>query len=121
MVALVTNVVTASSYQNSLSAKDAKETPEVVLTQSVYQQPREPVDAPIVEKVGQAVQYINDYVQKTQRDLQFSIDDNSGQTVIKVLDRTSGDLIRQIPNQAILELAKSLALLGELNLISVNG
>lgn len=58
--------------------------------------------------VEQAVASISDYVQSVQRDLQFSVDEELDKTVVKVVDGQSGELIRQIPEEAFLELARRL-------------
>jgi len=65
----------------------------------------EPVDKETVET---AVSKLNAYVQSTTRTLNFQVDDDSGKTVIKVYDRESDQLIRQIPNELALELARRL-------------
>jgi len=52
-----------------------------------------------------AVSKINNLVQNVQRDISFSLDENSGQTVIKVVDTNSGELIRQIPTEEVLAIA----------------
>lgn len=59
-------------------------------------------------EVKDAVSKLNEYVQKTQRNLDFSLDEDSGKTVIKVYDRDSEQLVRQIPDEVALELAKKL-------------
>lgn len=59
-------------------------------------------------EVKEAVSKLNEYVQKTQRDLDFRLDEDSGKTVISVYDRHSEQLVRQIPNEAALEMAKKL-------------
>ena len=59
-------------------------------------------------EVKEAVSKLNEYVQKTQRDLDFQLDEDSGKTVIKVYDRQSEQLVRQIPNEQALEMAKRL-------------
>lgn len=58
--------------------------------------------------IEQAVTEINDYVQTVQRDLHFSVDEDSGLTVIRVRDKESGELIRQIPEDIFLSLAQNL-------------
>ena len=58
--------------------------------------------------VKQAVQDLNDYAQSLNRDLHFSIDEDSGQTVVKVLDHESGEVIRQIPSEELLAIARNL-------------
>lgn len=45
-------------------------------------------------------------VQIVQRDLNFKIDDSTGQIVVKVIDGQSGKLVRQIPSEELLELAE---------------
>ena len=59
-------------------------------------------------ELSQAVKQINDFVQDIQRDLEFSVDDDTGRTVIRVFDSKTDELIRQIPNEEVLELAKNL-------------
>ncbi len=55
-----------------------------------------------------AVSKINDYVQSVNRSLEFSIDEDSGQTVVKVYNRDTEELIRQLPAEHTLKLAASL-------------
>jgi flagellar protein FlaG len=66
-----------------------------------------PEEARNVE-MKEAVSKLNEYVQKTQRNLDFSLDEDSGKTVIRVYDRQSEQLVRQIPDEVALELAKKL-------------
>lgn len=72
-----------------------------------------PQEAPLTaeeksSEVEEAVSKLNEYVQKTQRNLDFSLDEDSGKTVIRVYDRQSEQLVRQIPDEVALELAKKL-------------
>jgi len=55
-----------------------------------------------------AVSQISEFVQNFQRDLAFSVDKESGRTVIKVIDSRTKDVIRQIPSEVALRLAKNL-------------
>ena len=61
-----------------------------------------------LEQVNQAVSDLNDYVQTVGRELQFSVDADSGRTIIKVLDSQTQDLIRQIPADEAIALAEHL-------------
>jgi len=79
------------------------------------------VDLPSVDTIKAAVAQINDFVQSVQRDLQFSVDSDLGETIVKVIDRNTGDLIRQIPNQTALELARSLKEKVDFQLIEASG
>ncbi|MEW6353153.1 MAG: flagellar protein FlaG [Pseudomonadota bacterium] len=60
-------------------------------------------------ELNQAVSAINDYVQNLRRDLHFTIDaDTEECTVIKVIDSETQEVIRQIPPEEVLTLARSL-------------
>lgn len=58
--------------------------------------------------VGEAVERIRSQVQNLQRDLNFSVDDSTGQVVVRVVDGDSGKVVRQIPSEDILRLAERL-------------
>jgi flagellar protein FlaG len=60
------------------------------------------------EKLKVAVQQIEKFVQSVRRNLEFSIDETSGQVVVKVIASESGEVVRQIPSEEALKLASSL-------------
>lgn len=62
----------------------------------------------VQEQVQAAVAQMNEYIQSTQRDLNFTYDPSSGETVVKVLDRSTQEVIRQIPDEIFLRLAQQL-------------
>lgn len=79
----------------------------------------QPVDSPVKNTVDakaakesgdlkQAVSQLNDHVQNMQRDLQFSIDIESGNIVVKIIDAKNEKVIRQMPTEEALKLAKDL-------------
>jgi len=70
------------------------------------------------EHVEAAVAQMNEYIQSTQRDLHFSYDKASGETVVKVLDRSTQEVIRQIPDETFLKLAHSKDANGNFQLFS---
>lgn len=59
-------------------------------------------------QVKEAVSKLNEYAQSTERTLDFQLDEDSGKAIIKVFDTLSAELIRQIPNELALELARNL-------------
>jgi len=65
---------------------------------------RVPVPAD-VEKIQQAVQQI---AHPGVSALEFSMDPETGRTVVKIIDSATGELVRQIPMEEMLALAKSL-------------
>ena len=71
------------------------------------------------ESVEQAVTQLNDYVQTVQRNLQFTLDDDSGKTVITVTDKETSKVVRQIPDDVALRLARDLQQNEPISLFSV--
>ena len=58
--------------------------------------------------VDKAVVQVNDYLQVQKRSLEFSVDKSTGQTIIKVIDQSSGKVVRQIPPEYVVRLAQTL-------------
>ncbi|MCG5516527.1 MULTISPECIES: flagellar protein FlaG [unclassified Ectothiorhodospira] len=67
--------------------------------------PEAPSPAELEKSVDAAVERINEFVQVVQRDLQFTVDDSTGRTVVKVMDSQSEEVIRQLPPEEILAVA----------------
>ena len=51
---------------------------------------------------------VNDFLQSQNRGLEFSVDKSTGKTLIKVVDRTNGKILRQIPPEYVVRLAQTL-------------
>jgi flagellar protein FlaG len=60
------------------------------------------------EKLTSAVSKLNDYVQNVQRDLQFEVDSELGQVIVRVVDQKTQQVIRQMPDELALRLAEKL-------------
>lgn len=61
---------------------------------------------PTAQQLQQAVQTINRKLSASTA-LEFSVDQTTHMTVVKVMDKESGDVIRQIPSDAALAIAES--------------
>ena len=59
------------------------------------------------QQVQQSVAKINHFFENSDYGLNFSIDNDTGRDVIKVTDRESGDVIRQLPSEAIMKLSRA--------------
>ncbi|HKJ95928.1 MAG TPA: flagellar protein FlaG [Gammaproteobacteria bacterium] len=55
-----------------------------------------------------ATEKVKDFVQIVRRNLEFSVDEQTGRTVITVVDADSGNVVRQIPPEDILAAARNL-------------
>jgi flagellar protein FlaG len=62
-----------------------------------------------VDDLRDKVAQLNDYMQNLNRSLQFSVDENSGDTVVKVIDSDTEEVVRQIPSEAILKIRNAVA------------
>ncbi|MDI9245016.1 flagellar protein FlaG [Marinobacter sp. CHS3-4] len=60
------------------------------------------------EQLDEAVSQLNDFVQNVQRDLQFEVNDDLGETIVRVVDQSTREVIRQIPNEVAVRLAENL-------------
>lgn len=57
-------------------------------------------------QIESAVAEISEFLQAQNRQLAFSVDEGSQRSVVKVTDSASGEVIRQIPSEEVLELSK---------------
>jgi len=74
--------------------KIEKSDPEAV--ESTNQQEQRSTE-PEPQALQTAVSKLNDYVQNIQRTLSFTVEENTGITVVQVYDSETEELIRQIP------------------------
>lgn len=87
-------------------------TPSDVKTAKAVANPSEQLQAAqeqaLSKDVESAVKKANHAVQASARDLEFTVDNASGQTVVKVIDRQTNEVIRQIPSDEMLAIAESI-------------
>jgi flagellar protein FlaG len=83
-----------SSKQDKLQAKDLSVAAEKEIQSKVS-----------IEDIESAVSQLSQFVQTSSRQLNFSIDEDSQKQVVKVTDAESGQIIRQIPSEEVLELS----------------
>ena len=60
------------------------------------------------EQIRQAVQKIQEVVDNLAHNLRFSIDEDTGKTIIKVMDARTDEVIRQFPTEEAIEIARTL-------------
>ncbi|MFQ5633813.1 MAG: flagellar protein FlaG [Gammaproteobacteria bacterium] len=64
--------------------------------------------APEMPDVEAAVAQIQKYIESSGRELHFSVEEETGRTVIRVMDPHTGELIRAIPPEEVLAVASML-------------
>lgn len=70
----------------------------------------EPATAPPPSEaqVAEAVANLRKVVEPVAQNLQFTVDDESGRTVIKVVDKATNEVLRQIPSEEALAISHAL-------------
>jgi flagellar protein FlaG len=76
-------------------------------TQSAEQ--AETITKPDPEELAKATATVSEFVQVVRRNLEFSVDEDTGMQVVTVTDAETGELVRQIPSQEILNIARHIA------------
>ncbi len=61
------------------------------------------------DELESVVSQLQDYVQSIQRDMKFQIDDATGRVIVQVIDSNSQEVVRQIPSEEMLAIARHLA------------
>ena len=62
--------------------------------------------ADTAEQVSQSVERLNEMLQNNRQSLRFSVDDDSGRMVVRVMDAQTDEVIRQIPSEETLRFAE---------------
>lgn len=63
---------------------------------------------PTSKELKSAVDKLNQSMTASAQDLEFSVDEDSKRTVVKLVDRNTHEVLRQMPTKEALEIAKSL-------------
>lgn len=59
-------------------------------------------------QIDQALDEVRKAIAPVAQELMFSVDNDTGRTVIKVIDSSTNEVIKQIPSEEILAIAKAL-------------
>lgn len=65
--------------------------------------------APTLEQLLQAVAEVQHAVVPVARDLHFSLDQETGRTIVRVIDSATNEVIRQIPSEELVAIAHALS------------
>jgi len=99
---------TKPSVENKLNAAKENLALEQVehFSQNERQDEKSTLSKPQLEQVAKQLQA---FIGKMNRGLEFSVDEDSGRDVIKVIDRKSGEVIKQYPSEEVLSLVAKLS------------
>ena len=91
------STTSAQSTEAASSTKDAE-----ALQQTATTAP------PSAEQVNQALDEVREALKPVAQNLLFSLDSDTGKTVIKIVDASTDEVIKQIPSEEILAISKAL-------------
>ncbi len=100
---------TAVQPVSSTPVQSAPEAPDAVIQQPVAkEQPipePKPIDTDVLEKIAEE---LNEDFRIFNASISFSVDKDTGTTVVKIFDRDTEEIIREIPPEELLSLAAKL-------------
>ena len=65
-------------------------------------------DSPAPHEVERALKTLNDYTAMVAQDVSFTMDEESGKTIVKVVDTATQEVLRQFPSDEALSIARSI-------------
>lgn len=107
MTNMISQLVPQQGIGGNATLPSSRHVPKAVISGSTSQQEVIPevqggMDTPSLEELTGAVNQLNGYLEEAHRGLRFSIDDDSGRTIVRVIDTETDEVIRQIPSEEML-------------------
>ncbi|GLQ75204.1 flagellar biosynthesis protein FlaG [Vibrio sp. vnigr-6D03] len=96
------------SSANALKRAENEDPKEAIQNDSAqsFAEERTKINADELEK---RIDEVNDFISSLNKGLSFKFDDESGRRVVTVFDADTGDIIKQIPSEEMLEILRRLA------------
>ena len=102
-VTSITGITRPQSNSNVINREVAK---VVAINTEVSEKLEQKSKQATVSDVKVAAKQVNDFVKQLDRNLEFSVDESSGRVIITVREPETGKIIRQIPPEELLVIAK---------------
>jgi flagellar protein FlaG len=67
--------------------------------------PVAPAQPDLQDRIRAAAQLLQEFVQQSGRDVKFSVDGGSDRMVVRIFNRATGELVRQVPSEEVLRVA----------------
>ncbi len=93
------------NFTVDLPSVAAREAATPVQTVNAVQQAAK---APSTDQVNEAVKQLNNAMKTMSQGLEFSVDQDAHKVVVKVVDQQTKEVLRQVPSEEALEIAKAL-------------
>jgi len=107
MINMISQLVPQQGTGSHAPLTANRKLPEAVVAENTSREEALPevqggMDVPSVTELTGALDQLNGYLEETHRGLRFSIDDDSGRTIVRVVDTETDEVIRQIPSEEML-------------------
>ena len=98
------------SVSTPTNTQRPQQTTDVPSTQNVKSLPATSTDSEPVsdENLQQAVDQLQSFTNNVAKNLKFSIDEDTGKTIVKLLDTQTQEVIRQFPTEEAISIARTL-------------
>jgi len=111
MINMISQLVPQQGTGSHAPLTTNRKLPEAVIAENKSREEALPevqagMDGPSVAELTGALDQLNGYLEETHRGLRFSIDDDSGRTVVRVVDTETDEVVRQIPSEEMLTLIR---------------
>ena len=101
-----TNTVTTTTFRSVVRTENSREEAQVAPQSGKNLPPETKAVEPREIDFQELADRLNEFAKSIDRKLQFSVDDSSGRTVIKVLDPATEEIVRQIPSEEVLRMSE---------------
>jgi flagellar protein FlaG len=118
MDTISTSVIKPGAYLNSVKAIEAPtNTKDAEVVSKVASVPLPSTNVDVTSKelkmaAESAMKDIQHFISSQQRSVRISKDESSGHMVVQLVDPSSGEVIRTLPSEELLRLARSFEMLG---------
>ena len=92
---------------NAMPLRPARGVPDARETPRTKASAAGPADAGD-EAIERAIREVNKMLDPLARSLEFSIDDTTGRSVVKLVDKETNEVLRQMPSREMLSIARAL-------------
>ncbi len=104
--------VPADPFKMGMSGSASAATAQAPLKETrVTTQPRNPLQdaARSADEIQQDIEKMNDQLKSMNRSIRFTVDDESHDIVVKVVDKNTGEVVMEIPPEEVLKLRERMS------------
>lgn len=102
------NIQSISTSLPPQSSPEAASVPREVKLPAAAQEKAPATKETSPEQLKAAIKSVREYIEPTKSNLEFSVIDETDQVVVKIIDSSTKEVIRQMPSEEMIAIAKAL-------------